>query len=114
MEFYAEYAPSKNGGWFVGAPFAAHAAYAPVPVVPDAGFLTSTALVSANPPPGATMHFPGGGLRPGNNTPVMAGVHDYGSCHDVLCAADPAKTHARPTCPEGDLVKYWSWSAKFG
>jgi hypothetical protein len=63
--------PSLNGGLYTGQPFAEGAPWRNFPALPDSGFLLNTALQSAHPPPGAQYHVPGGGLRPGNNTPVL-------------------------------------------
>lgn len=60
--------PSHNGGWYTGESFASGAPYANVAIVPDAAYMMETALQSANPPPGAAAHVPGGLTRPGNNT----------------------------------------------
>ncbi len=62
---------SLNGGRYTGEPFEKDAPWRNFPALPDAGYLNVVALRSANPPPGAKYHFPGGGLRPGNNTPVL-------------------------------------------
>ena len=64
-------APSFNGGRYTGQPFHKDAPWRNFPALPDAGYLNYVALRSANPPPGAQYHIPGGGLRPGNNTPVL-------------------------------------------
>ena len=63
--------PRLNGGLYTGEPFAPGAPWGNVPITPDAGYMSSVALRTANPPPGAKYHFGGGGLRPGNNTPFL-------------------------------------------
>lgn len=63
--------PSLNGGRYTGEAFHKDAPWRNFPALPDAGYLNMIALRSANPPPGAQYQFPGGGLRPGNNTPVL-------------------------------------------
>jgi hypothetical protein len=65
--------PSLNGGLYTGEPFATNAPWRNFPATPDAGYMVHVNLLAGgNLPPGeATYHLPGGGLRPGNNTPMM-------------------------------------------
>jgi hypothetical protein len=63
--------PQLNGGLYVGAPFAPQAPWGNVQVTPDAGAMNLITLSSAGPPPMGRYHLPGGGLRPGNNTPLL-------------------------------------------
>lgn len=63
--------PTPNGGLYTGQPFEAGAPWRNFPATPDSGYLMHVSLRSARPPPGARFHLPGGGLRPGNNTPVL-------------------------------------------
>ena len=64
--------PVLNGGLYTGAPFAPGAAWANVPVTPDAGFYNFANLATLpSALPLAQAHVPGGGLRPGNNTPLL-------------------------------------------
>jgi hypothetical protein len=66
--------PSLNGGLYTGEPFRKGAPWANVPATPDAGHLMTVAmqgLCDPPPPPGAELHIPGGGWRPGNNTPLL-------------------------------------------
>lgn len=64
--------PSLNGGLYTGAPFARGAPWANVPVTPDAGYMSLVNLQTAGVAPDlARHHLPGGGLRPGNNTPLL-------------------------------------------
>lgn len=86
-------APTLNGGLYTGEPFARGAPWGNVPVTPDSGYMMFVALRSANPPPGAEFHVPGGGLRPGNNTPLLpeawlASGRDAAT--GVLCATPAA------------------------
>lgn len=65
-------APTLNGGLYTGAPFAADAPWRNFPVTPDAGFYNFTNLSTLSTAlPMAQSMVPGGGLRPGNNTPLM-------------------------------------------
>lgn len=65
--------PSLNGGLYTGEPFKMGAAYANVPVTPDASYIIHENLKTADPPPGATFQYPSG-HRPGNNFHIMNGV----------------------------------------
>lgn len=60
-----------NGGLYTGEAFWPDAPWRNFPATPDSGYLTNVALRSANPPHQATYHVPGGGVRPGNYTPVF-------------------------------------------
>lgn len=61
--------PSFNGGLYTGEPFQTGAPWRNYPVTPDAGYYNFTNLPDA--PVIAQHHVPGGGLRPGNNTPLL-------------------------------------------
>ena len=60
-----------NGGLYTGEPFLQGAPWRNFPAIPDSGYMMSVPLMSANPPAQAVYHVPGGGLRPGNYTPVL-------------------------------------------
>lgn len=70
IQFEPPPAPVLNGGLYSGRPFSAGSPWGNVPVTPDAGYMTSVNLLSADPPPGATTQFASTSFRPGNNTPV--------------------------------------------
>ena len=61
--------PSLNGGLYTGESFKPNAAYRNFPNKPDAVYLHTTTLQSANPPPGIERQFPDS-FRPGNNMPT--------------------------------------------
>ena len=64
--------PSLNGGLYTGQPFAPNAPWRNFPVEPDAGYYQFGNLKSvASAPAAARYMMPGGGLRPGNNTPLL-------------------------------------------
>ena len=65
--------PTLNGGLYTGEPFLPEAPWRNFPATPDAGYMTHVNLLAGGnaPPSQATYHIPGGGLRPGNNTPVL-------------------------------------------
>jgi hypothetical protein len=63
--------PTLNGGLYGGEPFPPNAPWRNFPQTPDAGYQQTITLRSAEPPPLAPYHIPGGGLRPGNNTPLL-------------------------------------------
>ena len=64
--------PSLNGGLYTGAPFAEGAPWRNFPVAPDAGYYNFGSLREvASAPTSARYMMPGGGLRPGNNTPLL-------------------------------------------
>lgn len=64
-------APSLNGGLYTGTPFASNAPWRNYPVPPDAGFYNFGSLRETSAPLAARYMVPGGGLRPGNNTPLL-------------------------------------------
>jgi hypothetical protein len=91
--------PSLNGGRYTGQPFQKDAPWGNFPALPDAGYLNTVALRSADPPPGAQYHIPGGGLRPGNNTPVlpteMTAMNRRVKGLNVVCMPEPQDKAAR-------------------
>ena len=63
--------PSLNGGLYTGEPFAAGAPWRNFPIAPDAGVYAFKGLRGIA--PDAALHMlPGGGLRGGNNTPLIS------------------------------------------
>lgn len=77
--------PPHNNGWFTGEPFAKDAAYGPVPIIPDTGFLVHFNLRSALPPPRALTQYPGN-HRPGNNYQPMPGIQAAPGPYNLWCA----------------------------
>lgn len=77
--------PMWNGGWFTGEPFEKNAPWATVPVIPDVSFLIHQNLMSAQPPPGANIQYPGS-FRPGNNAQAMPGIIPDRTKNDLMCA----------------------------
>jgi hypothetical protein len=64
--------PTLNGGLYTGQPFAPDAPWRNFPVTPDAGYYNFANLATLPTAlPIAQHHVPGGGLRPGNNTPLL-------------------------------------------
>ena len=63
--------PSLNGGLYTGTPFAPDAPWRNYPVAPDAGYYNFGSMRASHAPPAAMYMVPGGGLRPGNNTPLL-------------------------------------------
>jgi len=61
---------SLNGGLYTGEPFAKGAPWANVPVLPDSGVYSFTNLPTSAPRLAKYM-LPGGGIRPGNSTPLI-------------------------------------------
>ena len=103
--------PSINGGLYTGELFQKGAPWANVPVVPDSGYIIHYNLQSANPPPGAEYQYPSG-LRPGNNNPVLPGVHTaaggmYGLLvNDGPCASTPATCKCAKCALPGKYAYY--------
>ena len=75
-EYQPDPKPSRNAGLFTGEKFVKGAPWANVPVKPNADYMMSKNLKSANPPPGAKTHFPHT-LRKGNNLAKLPGVKNY-------------------------------------
>jgi hypothetical protein len=97
--------PSLNGGLYTGTPFTSGAPWGNVPVTPDAGWYNFVNLPNRSgdsPAPlmAAMYQVPGGGLRPGNNTPMRpsASVASRIPALHALCVPDAAYTAtAAPT-----------------
>lgn len=64
-------APSLNGGHYTGQPFEAGAPWGNVPIPPDAGLIAFGKHFPATAPNEARFMMPGGGIRPGNNSPIL-------------------------------------------
>jgi hypothetical protein len=65
--------PPVNGGLFSGPP--ATGPWGAIPVYPTTTNMIHNNLRSANPPPGAVFHYPGGQNRMGNNYIPQPGVY---------------------------------------
>ena len=64
--------PAHNGGLYTGEPFMKDAPWRNFPTRPETGNMIFNNLRRMNNPPReALYHFPGGGIRPGNNTPEL-------------------------------------------
>lgn len=64
--------PALNGGLYTGEPFMKNAPWRNFPSRPEVCNMIYNNLRRMNVPPSeALYHFPGGGLRPGNNTPEL-------------------------------------------
>lgn len=98
-------APSLNGGLYTGEPFLKNAPWANVPVLPDASYMIHYNLRSANPPPGAIYHYPGG-QRPGNNTTVMYGVGIGAPAYNQSMIREGIKEPAPCSCYKCSYFKY--------
>ena len=109
MKAYSSYvpppAPSPNGGLFTGPSPPKGAPYAAIPVTPDTDYLINVNLKSANPPPGATLQYPGN-IRPGNNYQSFPGLSPYygengQGPYNFMCApctSQPAECKTRAWC----------------
>ena len=65
---------SLNGGLYAGKPFDDSMPWRNFPAEPEAGFYMHSVLLrtaEGGTAPGAQHHVPGGGFRPGNNTPML-------------------------------------------
>ncbi len=93
--------PQAQGGLYAGAPFEAGAPWATVPVTPDAGAMNLTHLATAAPPAMGAYHLPGGGLRPGNNTPLLPRAWTDGRVDDLGVVCIPGGLPRREPPPQG-------------
>ncbi len=98
--------PQHLGGLYTGAPFEAGAPWATVRVTPDAGVMNLTHLSTAAPPAMGTYHLPGGGLRPGNNTPLLPREWTNGRVDDLGIVCIPAGLPRREPPPQGYLRQH--------
>lgn len=96
--------PSLNGGLYSGKPFDTDSPWRNFPAEPEAGFYMNAVLPRAwgGTAPGAQHHLPGGGFRPGNNTPmlpedVVRGASRFPGLSLVCAPDDPAG----PPAPAG-------------
>jgi hypothetical protein len=100
MSFVPPPPPSLNGGLYTGEPFQKGAAWANVPAAPDAGNYNFNVLPASVPsmPVAAMYHLPGGGYRPGNNTPMLPDSFSGSRVPTInaLCVPDAEGTRTRP------------------
>lgn len=94
--------PTPNGGLYTGAPFAGP--WRNHPVAPDAGYYNFGSLRETPAPVAARYMVPGGGLRPGNNTPMLPPDYGGGSSTlanlNAICVPNAAYAEsAAPTVP---------------
>lgn len=93
--------PSLNGGLYTGQPFAPGAEWANRPVAPDAGNYQYGSLAQvASAPAAARYMMPGGGLRPGNNTPLLPPSFAHNRVEALNAIAVPTAAYAvdAPCC----------------
>jgi hypothetical protein len=95
MSFTPPPAPSLNGGLYTGEPFRKGAPWANVPVIPDAGVIAFTNLPASSPYEARYM-LPGGGLRPGNNTPLMPDAFHRSYRSDINSMCIPSGPKQKP------------------
>ena len=96
--------PSHNGGLYTGAPFAPNAPWRNFPVKPDAGFYNFGSLAQvSSAPPAARYMVPGGGLRAGNNTPLIppAFANSRIGNLNAMCIPSEAFAPSASSCCEG-------------
>jgi hypothetical protein len=99
-----KYTPKINGGLYTGEPFQADAPWRNFPAEPSTDYLINTNLRSVEtlqPHPQQFFHYPGGGYRPGNNTPTLPGIVNCNGLN--IYAIDDGKQSAcywkpKPTC----------------
>ena len=94
--------PSLNGGLYTGVPFAKGAPWANVPVSPDAGIYNFTNLPPSAPAMAKFM-VPSGGLRPGNNTPILPAeyANSMSAGLNAVCIPGSMSRGASPDCGAG-------------
>jgi hypothetical protein len=103
--------PSLNGGLYTGQPFADNAPWRNFPVPPDAGYygfanLPVTSRDCPRPPADAPYHLPGGGLRPGNNTPNLPRAYTASRDPALNSLCIPREDPARTAAAEGSCPAY--------
>lgn len=91
--------PALNGGLYGGRPFPPDAPWRNFPAPPEAGQYMHGGALAAVRPPGAQHHVPGGGQRPGNNTPMLPPEVVRNATRfpglSVVCAPDDAPDDVR-------------------
>jgi hypothetical protein len=102
--------PSLNGGLYTGEAFKQDALWRNFPATPDAGYMNFVNLRrNGNPPPMAVYHLPGGGLRPGNNTPILPSLWlQQGRVPGMgmLCIPQSDINEKRPLPEQDTFAKY--------
>jgi hypothetical protein len=93
MSFVPPPPPTLNGGLYTGEPFPADAPWRNFPVEPDAGVYAFGNLRGLAPEPALYM-LPGGGLRPGNNTPLLPQDFASNRVTDLNAVCVPAAAYA--------------------
>lgn len=95
--------PSLNGGLYTGTPFDPNGGWRNYPVPPDAGnyqFGSLTGVSSA--PVAARYMMPGGGLRPGNNTPLVPQDYAGSRIDDLNAICVPQNAYAPRPDPDAN------------
>ena len=87
--------PSPNGGLYTGAPASPPGApWGAHPVAPDAGYYNFGSLRGTSAPPAAMYMVPGGGLRPGNNTPLLPAEYIKGRVEPLNAICVPTSAYS--------------------
>jgi hypothetical protein len=87
--------PTLNGGLYTGTPFEPNAPWRNYPVKPDAGYYNFGSLAQVDSaPPAARYMMPGGGLRPGNSTPLLPAAFANSRVKELNAICIPASAFA--------------------
>jgi hypothetical protein len=85
--------PTLNGGLYTGEPFAPNAPWRNFPIEPDAGVYAFGNLRGIA-PEAALYMLPGGGLRPGNSTPLLPAEHTSSRIAHLNAVCIPPSAYA--------------------
>lgn len=89
-----------NGGLYTGQPFAQDAPWRNIPIEPDAGVYAFGNLRGLAPEPALYM-LPGGGLRAGNNTPLLPASHASSRILQLNAVCVPPEAYLPTSAPVG-------------
>jgi hypothetical protein len=103
--------PALNGGLYTGAPFLDGAPWRNYPARPETGNMIYNNLRKMNVPPDqALYHFPGGGIRPGNNTPELPPEYISSLGQNIglnrMCVPKDVQSRARKPTPMFSTNEY--------
>lgn len=94
--------PALNGGLYTGTPFTRDAPWRNFPVEPEAGVYAFDNLRTIA-PAAALYMLPGGGLRPGNNTPMMPSEFATNRIPQLNAICVPSEAFASTESDNGNL-----------
>ena len=92
--------PSLNGGLYTGTPFEPNSGWRNFPVKPDTGYYQFGSLAQVpSAPMAARFMLPGGGLRPGNSTPLIPPAFANSRVNELNAMCIPTEAFSATATP---------------